>query len=36
MSDFKLATSFEPAGDQPAAIDKLTRNLLAGNATMSS
>jgi excinuclease ABC subunit B len=30
MSDFKLATSFEPAGDQPAAIDKLTRNLLAG------
>jgi excinuclease ABC subunit B len=30
MSDFKLATSFEPAGDQPAAIEKLTRNLLAG------
>ncbi len=30
MSAFKLTTSFEPAGDQPAAIDKLTRNLLAG------
>jgi excinuclease ABC subunit B len=30
MSDFKLTTSFEPAGDQPAAIEKLTRNLLAG------
>ncbi len=30
MSDFKLITSFEPTGDQPAAIEKLTRNLLAG------
>ena len=30
MSPFKLTTSFEPAGDQPAAIEKLTRNLLAG------
>jgi excinuclease ABC subunit B len=30
MSDFKLMTSFEPTGDQPAAIEKLTRNLLAG------
>jgi excinuclease ABC subunit B len=30
MSDFKLTTSFEPTGDQPAAIEKLTRNLLAG------
>jgi excinuclease ABC subunit B len=30
MSDFKLITRFEPTGDQPAAIDKLTRNLLAG------
>src|SRR5210317_798768 len=30
MSDFKVVTNFEPAGDQPAAIDKLTRNLLAG------
>jgi excinuclease ABC subunit B len=30
MSDFKLITSFEPTGDQPAAIKKLTRNLLAG------
>jgi excinuclease ABC subunit B len=29
MSDFKLVTSFEPTGDQPAAIEKLTRNLLA-------
>jgi excinuclease ABC subunit B len=31
MSDFKLITSFEPTGDQPKAIDKLTRNLLAGH-----
>jgi excinuclease ABC subunit B len=30
MSDFKLTTRFEPTGDQPAAIEKLTRNLLAG------
>ncbi len=30
MSAFKLSTSFEPTGDQPAAIEKLTRNLLAG------
>jgi len=30
MSAFKLTTSFEPTGDQPAAIEKLTRNLLAG------
>lgn len=30
MSDFKLITRFEPTGDQPAAIEKLTRNLLAG------
>ena len=30
MSDFKLVTHFEPTGDQPAAIEKLTRNLLAG------
>jgi len=30
MSDFKLVASFEPTGDQPAAIEKLTRNLLAG------
>jgi len=30
MSDFKLTTSFEPTGDQPQAIEKLTRNLLAG------
>ncbi len=30
MSDFKLITRFEPAGDQPQAIEKLSRNLLAG------
>jgi excinuclease ABC subunit B len=30
MSDFKLTTSFRPTGDQPEAIEKLTRNLLAG------
>jgi excinuclease ABC subunit B len=30
MSDFKLITRFEPTGDQPAAIEKLTRNLVAG------
>ena len=30
MSDFKLITRFEPTGDQPKAIEKLTRNLLAG------
>jgi excinuclease ABC subunit B len=29
MSDFNLITRFEPTGDQPAAIEKLTRNLLA-------
>ena len=31
MSDFKLTTSFEPTGDQPKAIGKLTRKLLAGH-----
>ncbi len=31
MSDFKLITSFEPTGDQPEAIENLSRNLLAGN-----
>ena len=31
MSDFKLTTSFEPTGDQPQAIEKLTRKLLAGH-----
>jgi excinuclease ABC subunit B len=31
MSDFKLTTSFDPTGDQPKAIEKLTRNLLAGH-----
>ena len=31
MTDFKLTTSFEPTGDQPKAIDKLTSNLVAGH-----
>jgi excinuclease ABC subunit B len=31
MPDFQLTTSFEPTGDQPKAIEKLTRNLLAGH-----
>ena len=31
MPDFELVSSFEPAGDQPAAIDQLTRNLAAGD-----
>jgi len=30
MSEFKIATPFKPTGDQPAAIEKLTRNLLDG------
>ncbi len=30
MSQFELISDFEPTGDQPQAIDKLTRNLLAG------
>ena len=30
MSDFKIITPFKPTGDQPEAIEKLTRNLLAG------
>jgi len=30
MSDFNLITRFEPTGDQPAAIKKLSRSLLAG------
>ncbi|MCP4623314.1 MAG: excinuclease ABC subunit UvrB [bacterium] len=30
MSDFELISSFEPAGDQPAAIEKLARNLTEG------
>ena len=30
MSDFKIVTPFKPTGDQPEAIKKLTRNLLAG------
>ncbi|MFH2065284.1 MAG: excinuclease ABC subunit UvrB [Pseudomonadota bacterium] len=31
MSFFKLQSSFKPKGDQPKAIDHLTRGLLAGN-----
>jgi excinuclease ABC subunit B len=30
MSKFELISEFEPTGDQPQAIEKLTRNLLAG------
>jgi len=30
MSDFELVSDFKPAGDQPLAIEKLSRNLLAG------
>jgi len=30
MSEFKLISEFEPAGDQPQAIEKLSQNLLAG------
>jgi len=30
MSKFELISDFEPAGDQPQAIEKLSRNLLAG------
>jgi excinuclease ABC subunit B len=30
MSDFKIVTPFKPTGDQPAAIEKLSRNLLDG------
>ncbi len=30
MSKFELISNFEPAGDQPQAIEKLSRNLLAG------
>ena len=31
MSDFELISSFEPAGDQPAAIEQLSRNLAEGD-----
>ncbi|CAB1061293.1 Excinuclease ABC subunit B [Olavius sp. associated proteobacterium Delta 1] len=31
MSDFELISSFEPAGDQPAAIEQLSSNLAAGD-----
>ena len=30
MSEFELISDFKPAGDQPQAIEKLSRNLLAG------
>jgi excinuclease ABC subunit B len=30
MSEFELISDFQPAGDQPRAIEKLSRNLLAG------
>ena len=30
MSDFELISSFEPTGDQPAAVEQLSRNLAAG------
>jgi len=30
MSDFKLISEYQPAGDQPQAIDKLSNNLVAG------
>lgn len=30
MSEFKLHTVFDPCGDQPAAIEKLSQELLAG------
>ena len=30
MSTFKLTSQFKPTGDQPAAIDALSKNLLAG------
>ena len=30
MTAFKLFTDFEPAGDQPVAIEKLTQGLLEG------
>jgi excinuclease ABC subunit B len=30
MSDFKLVSSFEPTGDQPAAIEQLARDLIEG------
>ncbi len=31
MSDFELISSFQPAGDQPAAIEQLSRNLAEGD-----
>ncbi|MGV7221817.1 MAG: excinuclease ABC subunit UvrB [Nitrospinales bacterium] len=30
MNSFKLVSDFKPAGDQPAAIEKLTKNVQAG------
>ena len=31
MSLFKIKSDFEPAGDQPAAIEKLVKSIKAGN-----
>lgn len=31
MSNFELVSSFEPTGDQPAAIDQLCRNIATGD-----
>ena len=31
MSDFKIVSSFDPTGDQPAAIERLCRNLAEGD-----
>ena len=30
MSNFEIVSSFEPSGDQPAAIEQLSRNLIEG------
>lgn len=30
MSDFKLISNFQPTGDQPQAVEKLSRNLMNG------
>ena len=30
MSDFKLISEYQPTGDQPQAIEKLSNNLIAG------
>jgi len=30
MSTFKLVTDFKPKGDQPAAVEHLSQNILSG------